>query len=731
MIVNELVTKFNFKLGNGFQVMNQKLKQTVTNTNRATTQMGGSFQRLGQSLKRALTAKISIGGIFKARGDIESVKKQADALGKRLKMGLTIAGGAALGAAGIVGAKGMQALGEYQSGLMRLQIQYGDTAKAAKVYNDLVKFAAKTPFELPEVVSAFTQLKAQGFDLDYSGLTALGDLASASNKSLEELTNGILSAKRGHADMVDNFLGLSAKVKNGKMIASMTMPDGKDVVKSFDTSDKKQLLDFFIQAGKRKNVLGMMDAQSKTIPGQLSTMADETKMLLVAGFKPLESSIAKAFGYLSKFTKEMKPLAIETGLFIKHNLPGVLNAIGFGFKVLKNVMPFIVGGLYMMTVHWGVLKTMTVIDWLGKAAMGIRAVGFWQWFLNGAVAFLPTLIIGAGIAIAAFFLDTFNYFKTGKSVLLDFTAQWPWLQKGIKAVMDFSITFFGALYDGFKKGIDFWMPKLTNAFYYWKSVISDVWAFLQPKFEALMGWIKTIADAAGKAFGAVSSLFNSGGNTGGTSVPFVGSEEGILGAAEKFAAGAPGQSMADKWAKDPNAKVKGGGNYWHSVKQLYIKGVACDISTEKVVELAGADQAVLNAMVGQVDATMKNLLRQGLAEVVPRSQLRGGELFYEWSNKYNQFGHTGIVGEGGRSLYHASNNSGSQIGMGQRFTRTQNYLSDRAMFLRIKPEHMRGNNVILNQTFNGPADPNSVGAASQKGANRALATQQPRRGKRP
>lgn len=542
MIVQELVTKLSFASAPGVSQAQKAFHSVYQSAAKSARQQQAAQERAARAAQRAAeraaanTIKANERAAAKAikeaeraakaqiRASQKAAREAEKAAAKRMAFmdrGMGIAGagmaGGAMLAAGVI-AKGTQALGEYQTGLMRLRVEYGNAATAGAKYAELVKFAARTPFELPEVVNAFSQLKAQGFNIGNEELTALGDLASASGKSLEELVNAMLSAKRGHADMVDNFVGLSGSMKNGIMTATMFDKQlGKDRTYKIDIKDKAALLKFFVDAGKRKGISGMMGEQAKTIPGQLSTMRDEMKMLLVAGFKPLEGSISKGFAALSKFMTQMKPFAIQTGLFVKNNLPGVLRAIDAGFKLLKLALPIIIPAMTLFVGLFIQLKAMALIKWFGALGTAISTAG-------GLIAFWPALAIAAAIAVGAFIFDVINYVHTGKSALLDFTEQWPWLHKIVKWAIDGIIINFGALYDGIKNGADYWLPLLSSAFNSWKNTWVGIFNLVKPQFELLLNIIGKIGNAAGTAFNAVAGLFNVNQDGGGGAGMPVGSD---------------------------------------------------------------------------------------------------------------------------------------------------------------------------------------------------------------
>ncbi len=477
-----------------------------------------------------------------AKSDFASVGKSATDVMGTLKKVAGVAAGAF--AAQKVGGFVFDAAKEYETGMTRLNTLVGKD-RAGAVYKDLQKFAASTPFEMNDIMDMFIRMQGAGFNLmdrqtgkiDYSELVKFGDLAAASNKPLSEFTDMALSASRGLGSMVDNFVGLGAKsvTKDGKNYLEADMIDqktGKKSTRLIDLEDKKALQQFLSDAGSRSGIQGGMDALSKTLSGQMSTITDNLKNIAQKFFLGFGDQVHTALDKTIKFLEKMGPVAgrlgAQFGRFTKMNLPKIIDGIVFSLKTLHAILPFVAGGLYLLGIRFAFMKYQALMaaPWMVTAITSINTVGFSSWAaatgvtaMNVAIAWLPTVIAAAIIAVAGFVWDTVNYMNTGKSVLLDFTEQWPWLHKIIKWAITGVIINFGALYDGIKKGVEYWMPALTNAFYYWKSVIDDVWKFLEPKFNALMGWIGNIANAAGSAFNAVSGLFGAGGDGGGGTLP--------------------------------------------------------------------------------------------------------------------------------------------------------------------------------------------------------------------
>lgn len=716
MIVNELVTKFRFNVGNAFTQLNRNLGQTVQRADSAAGKIGGSFQRMGQRIKTSLKHHFTVTGIDAARIKLAALKKQGSGMGN---LGMGIGGIGVGGLAVAAGSSILKTATTYEGLKASLTTATGSAENANREFKRLQDFAKTTPFSLEQSVSSFVRLKNLGLDASEDSMKSFGNTAGAMNKSLNDMIEAVADASTMEFERLKEF-GIKSK-QEGDFV-TFTFRGVQTKVKK----DAKLIQKYLVDLGKTHFANGM-ELQSKTIGGAISNLGDAFEQFKFTLWQSgLGKEVAKVIQGFTDMLDKSKPLAVELGLWARNNLPGLIKGMT---ELGKVAIPAVSTALFIMTAHWAAAKAMAIGKWAIGVAADIKKLGLAQWFLNGAVGFIPTLVAGAVLAIGLFIADTINYFNTGESYLLKFTEKWPWLHDSIKAVMDFCITFFGALYDGFKKGIEFWMPKLVNAFYYWKSVWEDVWDVIGPGLSQMWDWLSKILEVASPAFKLVKGIIDlRGGGDGSdlTTTPANTAVQGnILQTAKNFAVGAPGQSAADKWAKS-GAAMDG-----MSVRKLYIDGVACAISAEKVVADAGASKKVLDAMTPSAPQSLQNLLDRGLAERVPRSQLKGGELFYEWSNKYNTFGHTGFVGENGKTLLHAANSQGSKIGMGQRFSSTSNYLSDKAVFIRIKPEYMSQAggqpSVTVNQTFNGPTDPKKAGKEAEKGTSRALGTNQPRR----
>ena len=158
--------------------------------------------------------------------------------------------------------KPIQAAGKFESYLITMKVMLGSTEAAQARMEELVQFAASTPFEMPQVIEMGNKLQSLGM---YSKemMTTLGDLAAASGKPIEQVLGAfakLTTGQIGDAKMQFQDLLVSAKDWD-KALAGMP-----------ETAEN--MIKVLPQVLKDKAFTGMMDEQSKSLEGILSNLAD-------------------------------------------------------------------------------------------------------------------------------------------------------------------------------------------------------------------------------------------------------------------------------------------------------------------------------------------------------------------------------------------------------------------------------------------------------------------------
>lgn len=149
---------------------------------------------------------------------------------------------------------------------------------AAKVAMDqIVDFASKTPFQVDELTGAFVKLANRGFTPTIREMTALGDLASSTGKSFDQLAEATLDAMTGEFERLKEF-GIKAKVEGDNVAFTF-----KGVTTEVEKTDDA-IQSYILSLGETEGVSGSMAAISETVGGKISNLQDNfTQLQLTLG----------------------------------------------------------------------------------------------------------------------------------------------------------------------------------------------------------------------------------------------------------------------------------------------------------------------------------------------------------------------------------------------------------------------------------------------------------------
>ena len=136
----------------------------------------------------------------------------------------------------------------------------------------IAKFAATTPFQLDEVTAAFIKMANQGFTPTWDELTKLGDVASATGKSFDQLTEAILDAQTGQFERLKEF-GIKASAGNGKVTFSF-----KEQQTTVDMTNSA-IRAYVLSLGDLKGVQGANAKISESLTGKMSNLEDQLAAL--------------------------------------------------------------------------------------------------------------------------------------------------------------------------------------------------------------------------------------------------------------------------------------------------------------------------------------------------------------------------------------------------------------------------------------------------------------------
>ncbi|MBT9548608.1 MAG: hypothetical protein IV090_24655 [Candidatus Sericytochromatia bacterium] len=766
--MKKAMDQFNGYMKHAERLTGMSTTQMVLKTFQAASKMEGILGRSSGRISKMLQWSVRVSGLSQTKSELASVEKKALGVGSILKglavgVGIHQGFGAAKAGAGFT----LKTAMNFEDLLAGLHTATGSKGAAEKEFSRLQGYAASTPFSIEQAVSTFTRLKNLDLDSSSRSMNAYGNIAAAvPGKSIMDFTEAVADGVMGEFERLKEF-GIKGRKQDGNVTLRFRGQDFKAAAKNGEIDPKA--VEEQLRIISEKFFSGAMERRSKTFGGAVSNLSDSIQIAafkmwragldkpVVAAVRNMTELIQKnipqieAFGkmagkylgdfftklpdYLAKAKQLMPTIVKGIGLIVLGM--ATMKAIGMGFAIASVIAKF-------MLLRSAFKLITPVLGLLVKGAGGLLPL-LGQWLGRILVAGLgvSAVVIGVASAIAALgYLGyrLYLYFTQGSKSLDDLRVKFPWLADSIQRTGDYlkqwwphlkvagmmirelligetnslaqvvkwaffrviipvvqgAIEVLAWFADKVRVAYEFYMPGLVKQFYLVKDFWVDFWAWIEPVLKSFWKWLSDIGGVTGAAIKLAKQLMGiqDDGDSGASGAALTAVQGNILQTAKNFANGAAGQSSADKWAKS-DATMNG-----LSVRQLYIKGVACDISAEKVVGDAGASKAVLDAMVSRVPDTFNNLLNRGLAELVPASQLRGGELFYAPGMT-----HTGIVGEGGRTLLHAANSQGHKIGMGQRFSSTSNYLGPGAKYLRIKPEQMGAGTQSVQMPMRGSGGP--------------------------
>ena len=158
--------------------------------------------------------------------------------------------------------------GNFQKMEAVLTNSLGSASKVKEAMDMLSDFGAKTPFQVDELTAAYVKLVNQGFIPTAEQMRKLGDLASSTGKSFDQLTEAIIDAQVGENERLKEF-GIRAS-KNGDTITYI-FREQEAVVKNTASA----IREYILSLGDLEGVIGANEKISATFVGRLSNIEDE------------------------------------------------------------------------------------------------------------------------------------------------------------------------------------------------------------------------------------------------------------------------------------------------------------------------------------------------------------------------------------------------------------------------------------------------------------------------
>ncbi|WP_244906044.1 tape measure protein, partial [Tistlia consotensis] len=378
------------------------------------------------------------------------------------------------------------------------------SSEKAKVAMDWVSdFAAKTPFQLGEVTSAFVDLRNLGLDPTKGALQAAGDAAAGRRKTFEESVGALSAALRGELQPLEQF-GVYAHIEGEKMVLDWDAHGKK--MKAVADKNNRAMIASIIQGAWNDKYGGAMEKLSKTWDGIVSNLQDVWSRWTLAVmdngvFDWMKARLQglldrfnamSADGTLKRWAKDVADRilgvfrATEKLLFgfdeIGDRVTEVVHVPGL-FERLGDVLDRVDAFMKPVTDRFGTLETIVGAVGLVIAGPLIGALASLTGaFVTLGVALLTTPLGWFLAAVAAIAGAAYLVYRDWDGIAAWFEALWGRVEQVFVGWTDFLAGVFtgdfGRAWDGLKSvgegALGFWLT-------YWDPVIAG--------FNALVAWI--------------------------------------------------------------------------------------------------------------------------------------------------------------------------------------------------------------------------------------------------
>lgn len=219
----------------------------------------------------------------------ETEGKKMDMMSASITKGLAAIGGTT--AVTMIGKEIVDTTAKFEKFDIVLKNTLGD-ARGAQALDMITRFAATTPFQLDEVTASFIKMANQGFVPTWEQLTKLGDLASSTGKTFDQLTEALLDAQTGQFERLKEF-GIKASQTQDKVTFSF-----KEQETTVDKTNSA-IQNYLLSLGELQGVSGANAKISEGLAGQLSNLEDKFASMYNSIGKDNKGLIYEAVGGVS------------------------------------------------------------------------------------------------------------------------------------------------------------------------------------------------------------------------------------------------------------------------------------------------------------------------------------------------------------------------------------------------------------------------------------------------
>lgn len=255
----------------------------------------------------------AVASVDRVGGELDKAASHGGGLGRALHGVFTAAaavGGIAASAVAVAGGIGLKTAAAAEQASISFTTMLGSATKARSFLGQLQTFAAKTPFEFPELQTAASSLISVGVEASsvIPIMTSLGNATSGMGTGAEGVQRATLALQQmsaaGRISGEDLNQLRDAGVPVFDLLAAATGKSVAQVAKLADTGKlgKRELNQLFaaLESGKGlERFNGLMDKQSASLNGMVSTLKDTVSQGLARAVQPWLPAIKQGLGNVS------------------------------------------------------------------------------------------------------------------------------------------------------------------------------------------------------------------------------------------------------------------------------------------------------------------------------------------------------------------------------------------------------------------------------------------------
>ena len=229
--------------------------------------------------------------------------------------------------AGIAGVKFNAQMEQYST---TFEVFTGSAEKANSILDELQKKGASTPFEFTDLAEATQTMMSFGFSADeaLANLDMLGNASQGNAEKLKTITTAFSRmSSSGKVTLEDLNMMIDVGFNPLRQVAEDTGTSMGDVYEKISAGEMS--VETVTNAMKKMTseggqYFGLMDKQSETLNGRLSTLSDTVQMKLGEAFTGLTDKISSMLPGIISFIESLDVNAVLNGIIA---LVGVLTTV--------------------------------------------------------------------------------------------------------------------------------------------------------------------------------------------------------------------------------------------------------------------------------------------------------------------------------------------------------------------------------------------------------------------